>query len=732
MDRTENTGFRARGFSRGRALPTVMWGLALALSLRPAAASSDYDQCKVKTWSVKISGQGGCGNNLPFLSPSNDRLVNLQLLLRDAAPDANLIAPTTGPKDGLVVPASVATFTKLLSPEPVVPHSEDASGAVYASGEGSRCRSNQGGIDAFLTEVNTETAIAVAERAELSRLRQALVVDCVSAPTAADDPIINVPSSVIRSERAQEFANYMSAAAAFYQGEFDDALTRFGALQRSSQPWVRETASYMLGRAQLNRAQKASLDEWGYTDPAKIDLLAADAARQALLDYLERYPDGRYAASARGLLRRADWFRKAWQPLAAEYERLLTASDSLQGKVSRRALLIETGRFFNVADTEAQNAPLILATQDLRAIANGTIALDRLQAQKTEFSRYPALFDYLLAAHALYLQHKPEVALAVLPDTRFDRPLNYLAFSQQTLRALALEETGAWQAARVLWQRLLPLARQPLQRQQLELALAINLERHHDLPLVFAPDSLVRDAGIRDLLLSDSAGPDLLRQLARAPQTSAHERRQALFTLLYKDLLYGQYADFLANFALLPTDARSDVVLTESPIQFPSNDYEGRDNGQTLGLFYWQGSAASPRGFSCPSLRAVARALSENPGDPAGRLCLGDFIRANQLDDFTLSGESASDRPVLGAAPTGFPGKLFLRLDEYQQIIADPAATADDKAYALYRAIQCHASSGANHCGGANVERSVRKEWFNTLKRSYGGTVWARSLRYYW
>ena len=52
-------------------------------------------------------------------------------------------------------------------------------------------------------------------------------------------------------------------------------------------------------------------------------------------------------------------------------------------------------------------------------------------------------------------------------------------------------------------------------------------------------------------------------------------------------------------------------------------------------------------------------------------------------------------------------------------------AAAGDKAYALYRAINCYAPSGNNSCGGSDVDKSVRKAWFQRLKGDYAKSSWA-------
>ncbi|MNE82820.1 hypothetical protein D3C80_1795800 [compost metagenome] len=79
-----------------------------------------------------------------------------------------------------------------------------------------------------------------------------------------------------------------------------------------------------------------------------------------------------------------------------------------------------------------------------------------------------------------------------------------------------------------------------------------------------------------------------------------------------------------------------------------------------------------------------------------------------------------------------FEGPLYSRLDGYLKVIGDANAADDDRAYALYRAINCYAPSGYNGCGSQDIPPSQRKQWFRTLKSKYATTPWAKSLKYYW
>ncbi len=66
------------------------------------------------------------------------------------------------------------------------------------------------------------------------------------------------------------------------------------------------------------------------------------------------------------------------------------------------------------------------------------------------------------------------------------------------------------------------------------------------------------------------------------------------------------------------------------------------------------------------------------------------------------------------------------------QVMVDQKAGTEDKAFALYRAVECYASVGDNHCGGKDVDKSTRKAWFNRLKKEFGNTAWAREAKYYY
>jgi hypothetical protein len=671
----------------------------------PALASGDFG-CG-PNWGLKESQLDDC-NNRAFLSPGNDSRVNLQLLLMDAG-QAKIISPPPG--DG----AAGYTFEEFSAL--FVPPAPANADSTSEEGEGSRCNTNSAGADAFQAALKAAHGLPPAERDGLAAARAALNPNCDDASKA----VAPAPATPIRSGPGKQFAAYLAGTTAFYAGDYNAARQSFASLKSSNQPWLKETALYMLGRVEVNRAQTGAFDEYGVLQLDKVDAAAIGPAEAAFRAYLHDYPDGDYAASARGLLRRVAWLGGQPQKLAAEFTAQFAHPEP--GNVSEPELVQEAdSKLLGSADAAKIREPLLLASYDLMQIRKDdgppAIAVADLEAQRAAFTGHEALFDYLLAAHAFYDEGDPAGTLKRLPSAPPSGPMSNLEFSRQVLRGMALEAAKDPAGARMLWLQLLPLARPPLQRPPLELALAMNYEHDGRLAAVFAPASPIRDTAMRDILLRYSAGPDLLRQRARAADASGHERRMALFVLLYKELTRGRYSAFLADLAL------------PQPPPAPKAEDDNAPPEPDLGWFNWAGDPTPDDQYACPTLRAVAKALAADPHQAHGRLCLSEFSRLVVQEDFDLD----STRPAnqLGAGPSQFPGAGYSRLEVYKQLITDTKTPKAERAYALYRAVNCYAPSGYNHCGGTDAPQAERKQWFHVLKTQYTATPWAELAKYYW
>jgi hypothetical protein len=196
-----------------------------------------------------------------------------------------------------------------------------------------------------------------------------------------------------------------------------------------------------------------------------------------------------------------------------------------------------------------------------------------------------------------------------------------------------------------------------------------------------------------------------------------HERDTALYVLLYKEVSRGHYADFVKDVALVRADA-------------PTEGYTGGLNTTEpppLGVFTQTGNLGD---YGCGALKETAALLAKTPKSPKGQLCLADFMRANGFDQNQLDVPPGENE--LGSAPSRFKGGPYARFTVYRALIDNPKTPAEDKAYALYRAVRCYAPAQSNSCGGGDVEQPQRKAWYVQLKKQYPNSRWAKELQSYW
>ena len=713
----------------------LLAALATSLLCLPAAHASSDDSCNVPP--TLRQGTYSCGN-VPMLSPANDTRINAMLMMVDGAKVARVFPDpkTIPPKDRIsqmIVPFPM-DFSGWIdigqkAPDPAGGAADaDAPSNRYADGEGSICRSKDAGADAFNDALDGAGGLPPDEAARLRAAR----ADIAQKTCAAGGASAAWTKPPVKSPLGQQFAAYLDGTNAFYRADFHAATRAFASASHSANPWLKETGLYMAGRAQLNAAQANAFDNDSPTPSrARVTKVSLDAANTVFRTYLKVYPQGRYAVSANGLLRRVAWLGGDVAQQADLYGHALARWSPATSNVPLIQLANELDSkllFGPELDARQIQSPTVLATVDLlrmRTPENSEssrgkpLTLDDLQAQKPRFANAPALYDYLLATWYVQIGRKPDAALALLPSTPA-APLDYFGLSQQALRAFALEDSGQGDKARQLWRDLIPLAKLRFQREALELALAINLEQAGLVNDVFADESLVQNAAIRAVLLQHTAGADLLRTQAQNQATGAALRDTALYTLLYKEFTRAHYADFIADTAL----------VSGAP-------------AAPLKPFIASG-ARNDDSYVCPSAREIAATLQQNPADAKGLNCLADFVRLHP-PAAGLEGDSvppwmrnasaaAATRvpPTLGSAPSQFAGKPYERMSSYVTVIADAQASPNDRAYALYRAINCYAPGGSNECGGKDVPKNVRKRWFDTLKTAYPGTPWARKLRYYW
>lgn len=694
--------------------------LAMAAFALPEAVMASGDYGCYPQW--RLANPDRSCSNTAVLAPGNDTRVNLLYLLRDGAKLAP--KPVGYPKPDYGAESFGHVFldwdqlqrTYYARPE----------GAGYSAAGGGRCDSRPAASDAFRAALAASKSVPANERDALAATREQ------AGATCNDGSGTPVWPEGIASASGREFLTYLKGADAFYAGRFDEARDSFAALGSANDPWLAETAAYMVARNELVAAQAPAFDQWGdYEGAGKVDKAAVARGQAALATYLKAWPQGRYAASARGLVRRTYWLAGDAPALSRAYVAILGTVDPATLAAPELVQEIDSKLLFAQGLEGGFDAPLLLATWDLmrmrveqldpgeEAYGQPPITAAELDAQESAFAGRPDLWSFVQANHAYYIARDYRRVMALLPDDARQPAFTPLAFSRQVLRGMALEAANDRNAAG-FWQEMLGGAKELYQRPIIEMALALNWERHGRIGDVFAKGSPVTEPVLREILLQQAAGPDLLRLVGTRGDLPQHERDVAVFTLLYKQLARGRYAEFNRDIALVRREANSDAGVYDWNLQ----DQET----VPVGVFM-RGKTSDT--YTCPAFSETTRTLAATPGDAKANLCLGEFYRLNGFDELAInSGRRGVDE--LGGAANGFTARPATRASLYSMVIANSAASSEDKAYALYRAVWCYGPSGNNSCGDKDAPKAQRQAWFQQLKRDYAASRWAKDLKYYW
>jgi hypothetical protein len=714
-----------------------MAGLLLGLAAWPTVVAASGDGGCEAAWTLAAT-EAGCASRI-VIGPGNDTRANLLLLVRDRAGlDGQGLSYF---EDEWLITQNGHTFFDWNQLVATLHPAEAAARDPFAERgefEGTRCQSVTTGGAQFLAAARRNRRVGARDRAALAEGREALVRLCVAQsgyrPYRERDaePVSLAPRDLphsFASPEAREFGTYLAGAAAFYLGDWRAARLQFVALRAARDAWVRETALYMIARNELGAAAASGMSEWGYFERQESDRALAARAEEALQAYLDAYPAGRYAASARGLTRRARWLGGADGKQGAAYARMLAAVDPATPDVVELVDEIDDKFLLEIDAAQAATAgPWVLAAHDLwrmrysgdaegwRPESVEALTAAELAGQEAAFARHPGLFEFLEANFAFYVARDYRAVLDLLPDDARRAEYSPLAFSRQVLRGMALAELDDRNEAG-FWQQLLGGAKGPYQRPTVELGLALDWERSGQVAKIFAAGSPIEDERIRSLLLTHAAGPEVLRAVAGATDRPPRERDLAAFVLLYKELSRASYAAAARDFALVRGDATGE------------------------GWFYWDVSESKEipvglftRGvfsdqYACPPLRETAASLARHPRDVKARLCLGDFYRLNGFDNIRI--DDAQPAGELGSFAE-YPGAPIPRSRFYSDIIGEVGVPRDERAYALYRAIRCYAPGGTSSCGGEEVPLAQRIAWFRRLKGEFGNTRWGRQAKYYW
>lgn len=691
----------------------VYSSLSLVIYYSPITYAGVEQFCEPNL-AINDKNLNGC-SNLPVLYPANDSQTNMTLLLSDLGlatikpmtADANLWDAVYG-----MVPFDAANLSSLTQNK--MPNRRkllERTDTIFDE----RCTSFDSGNQAFNTQVQNNKAIPNLEKQILISERKKM--------NQCGDKIELIAINPNWSITTRQYASYLNASILFYNSNYSAANKIYTVLTTVEDTWLKETSQYMLIRTSLNSAYATGVDKYGdvYLDNINQNLL------KQFLDninaYLKAYPNGQYVASARGFMRRGFWLSKRQDLLVNEIVWQLKNPTSKFYNLEMSELPAEIDR--RVFDSSAFNVnnlkdPFFLAVYDLMHMRESSsenyrpISWAQLNAQKDFFQTQPELFQYLQAAHLFFVQNKAQEAQNYLPKANAKNS-SYLQLSQTFLRGQILEKIGQPQNAEEYWRQQLAQAKDSYQRGLFETALSNHLAIKQDYSAFIGKKAQITQPNLQRNFITQIADTNSLQKLIQSDQSNIDQKQAAIYTLLSKSLVHQQFELFKQSYAFMPKNA----------MQYKgyNSDNEQLKNKPDFSNFIWNGANITPQ-LKCSNLETLVNQLVQTPKDSLLNVCLGEYFRSEQ--GYSLQQLSYNEKQT-----SNFSGKIFARGQIYQDLIKS-SSKSDLQAYVLYRAIQCYAPSGINDCGGNEVNKTVRKQWFDQIKTDYPNTSWAKSLKYYW
>ena len=657
----------------------------------------------------------GC-SNLPVLYPSNDSQTNTALLLSDLGLaeiepmpiDQNLWDATFGyvPFDAANV--SLATKNKIQNQRNELTVKDEI---IFDE----RCYSFNSGNYAFINQVKTHKLIPANEKLVLINERKKM--------NQCDNKIALISIDPNWSTTTRQYASYLNASILFYNANYSSSTKIFTVLTSVEDAWLKETAQYMLIRTTLNSAYATGVDQYGdvYLDNINQNLLKQFLGH--ITNYLNAYPNGRYVASARGFLRRGFWLSKrqdllvneiVWQIQNPKSKFYNLDMGQLPAEIDRRIFSSNSFELKNLKDPFFLTIYNLMNMRDYKTEHYQPITWSQLNAQKDFFKTQPELFNYLRAIHLFFIQNRPQDALNYLPKSN-TKNSNYLQLSQTFLKGQILEKLGQNQTAEEYWTNQLAQARTLYQKGLFETALSKHLNIKQDYSAFIGKQAKISQPNLQRQFITQQANIDSLDKIIQSNQSTVDQKQAAIHTLLSKSLVHQRFDLFQQKYSYLPKNA--------SEYKGYSSAKEHLKNKPVFASFIWNGSKITAQ-LKCDNLLTLTQQLSKLPNDPLLNICLGEFMRSEQGYSLQQLSYDEQQKPTIS-------GKIFARGEIYKDIIK--SSRKDDlHAYALYRAIQCYAPSGINDCGGTEVAKNTRKQWYDQIKRDYPTSAWAKSLKYYW
>ncbi|MFZ4761372.1 MAG: hypothetical protein ACOYK8_00965 [Alphaproteobacteria bacterium] len=527
---------------------------------------------------------------------------------------------------------------------------------------------------------------------------------------------------------AVKFQRYQQGADLFHQGNYDEAHAIFAELSQKLsvkerllrwfvpplREWVREASLYMVARTLLVKAQK----NWdGYDEPLKnVDQALLQQAEAAYDAYIQQYPHGFFADSARNIKRKI-------YVLSARPEALNNALKELIAQQQTNDALNEFFLHFTGEADVSRDHPFIIARQWLDKHIPTELELKQLEKRQAEFSPYPQLYLYLRSLALYRLQHyqllvdstpntklEQEFPVPARPEYGFEAltPLPSpfsLLMGVEMMRARALLALHQTEKALELLRRMEKMSKQDA----IQLEILFALMANNKLQEVYGQDSGVEAPHILQATAQFAVSTPVLEEWLQQPAAIADAKKTHLLVELLRRYILAQ--QFGAATALLTTHA----------------------DGGNSGLW--------------AEITKPIEELAKSPEQPAALIEVASFVDSHYITPQSSFGgynanvfQNSALVELLPRCPAcaefetrkkqySPPFILYKKaLDKLQQ----QGKKTDLEAAALHHLIMCFKGYRNTSCRWDENFTNEGKSWFQRLHKIYPNSSWAKKTPYYY
>lgn len=540
---------------------------------------------------------------------------------------------------------------------------DDVSSSLYSWGT---CASNtRENALTFIRSAADDKSLTDEAYRELVGWRTAMLKLCNKA---------EVPTGLLDGPaHANPHIFYLRAVSDFYSGKYDEAAEKFSVAGNTSNLWIAETSKYLEARSLLLAGQ----NNWRmHTDLPEINRSMLDSAYAAYDAYMKIYPDGRYADSARGMLRRVHYLKgdkyKYKQMLIDEIN-----EDIKQLSTKEKLEQDDREKFFSLVNEYRLRS----GDTTLQTFVVLNDALNDQKINNSEFHDFASEIDYLLSALNAYKQNQV---------TFFEKNIKRTTKLRQfhgVIAARAFENAARFTDANKQWNDVKSLLEHPSDS---DLSIAANIMRKGTLVDLLQSQYEIRDdiiSGYISAQCNEDDDKSLLKtKLAR------HTRAIVVQDLAMRKLTNGDLSGVHAMFKVHSNAEMGDMAAIQTAVEMVAT---GSNKGKGyMNIGYYLAKRGAP--YTDTSIHESYRKAAESGCHQTGR-------------------------------PEGSYSYFLKALNEFA------TTSTEDEAKTLHFLVMCSKPSGGNRlrCWGSG-EQKPSKVWFDKLHSKYPNSKWAKKTPYFY